>query len=354
MDVISMHQAKVINAVASLGTALTERQMSLASRYAEELVLFFDSDDAGQNAAIRGLKMLMLRQKNQGVSSVKISVGMVPDGKDPDEYIRLFGADAFQKAVSEALPVMEYLILTAKKQSVNDGKFDARTYQTLACTYLSWENNAVLRERAAGQVAQVLGVSVASVLAETDRKSLEDTNVELIHTKRETSRQMVVKQAVSADSSATHQELVMLCLLCRSPEVYAKMRDKPIMTDFSAGNMRVIASTALNMLDKNSIDIAKLLDIVEDKEINQRPARELLTEIIMKTKEIRDEKKLLKMMTDYLYRVRLQVYTNRKRYLAEQMDGMLEGNDRDATIQSFREVNEYLKFLREKIKESSA
>ena len=59
MDVISMHQAGVTNAVASLGTALTERQLDLLERYCEEVVLFYDSDKAGQNAAVRGLKMLM-------------------------------------------------------------------------------------------------------------------------------------------------------------------------------------------------------------------------------------------------------------------------------------------------------
>jgi hypothetical protein len=73
----------------------------------------------------------------------------------------------------------------------------------------------------------------------------------------------------------------------------------------------------------------------------------------MKTQDIRDEKALIKMISDYLYRVREQVYTNRKKYLAEQMDGMPEGTDKDSAVKAFREVTEYLKFLREKIKELS-
>src|ERR1035437_1698572 len=135
MDVISMHQAGVINTVASLGTALTERQLDLISRFTEEVVLFYDSDAAGQAAALRGLQMLLQRGKRHGANPMKISVALVPDGKDPDQYIREHGAEAFRKIVAEALSVMEYLMLAAKKQSTIEGRFDARTYQNLTCKY---------------------------------------------------------------------------------------------------------------------------------------------------------------------------------------------------------------------------
>ncbi len=353
MDVISMHQAGVKNAVASLGTALTERQLSLASRYAEEIVLFYDSDNAGQNAAIRGLKLLMAKTRRQTGMNVKISVGMVPDGKDPDEYIRQFGADAFRKVVSEALPVMDYLIFSARRQSVDNGKFDARTFQMLSCMYLSWEPNIVLRERAASQVAQILGVSVASVLAEAERASEETKEIETFVPRSVPEKQTVVRSPVSDGSSATHQEIVLLCLLSGKPGILGKMPDKPIPTDFSPGVMREIASTFIASESEPASDVIRLLDIAGDKELNGRLARDVFTEILMKTQDIRDEDSLIKMISDYLYRVREQVYTNRKKYLAEQMDGMPEGTDRDAAVKAFREVTEYLKFLRDKIKELS-
>ncbi|MBN1892044.1 MAG: DNA primase, partial [Clostridiales bacterium] len=352
MDVISMHQAGVGNAVASLGTALTDRQLILASRYAEEIVLFFDSDNAGRNAAVRSLKALMTRMNRPSGSNARLSVGMVPDGKDPDQFIREHGADAFREVVSNALPVMEYLVKAARIQSTVDGRFDARMFQTVACEYLSWESNAVLRERAAGRVAEILKVSVASVLTETTR--IEENGRKsgemrpLIHREKQIS-------VASSDSTdrANRQELVLLCLLCANPDVLQNMPDKPIPTDFSSGTMREIATDTLSMLYRGQAGPVKLLELAEGKELNGKPARDLFSEILFKTKDIRDEDKLSNLVLDCLYRVRRDVYRRRQQYLSVRIDGMPEGKDREATQTALLEVNEYLKFLRAQIKDLS-
>jgi hypothetical protein len=131
------------------------------------------------------------------------------------------------------------------------------------------------------------------------------------------------------------------------------MPDKPIATDFSAGTMRTIANEMIAMLYKGFGGAAKLLELSEGKELNGRPARDLFSGILMKTKDIRDPQKLSRFVLDYLYRVREQVYTRRKKYLAVQIDGMAEGPDREASVNAFREVNDYLKYLREQIRELS-
>ncbi len=352
MDVISMHQAGVTNAVASLGTALTDRQLSLASRYAEEIVLFFDSDNAGRNAAIRSLKNLMTRLNRPSGMNAKLSVGRVLEGKDPDQYIREHGSEAFRKVVSDALPVLDYLVEAAQAQSVVDGRFDARTFQSLACEYLSWESNAVLRERAAGTVANILKVSVSSVMSEAKRAEDNESSRGSVEPLRAIKEQI---SAVPADETnrATHQEILLLCFLCENPEIFRDMPDKPIPTDFSAGTMREIAAGMIAELYKGVGGAAKLLERSEDKELNGRPARDVFSGILMKIKDVRDPKKLSRLVLDYLYRVREQVYTRRKKYLAVQIDGMAEGPDREASVDAFREVNNYLKFLREQIRELS-
>ena len=352
MDVISMHQAGVTNAVASLGTALTDRQLSLASRYAEEIVLFFDSDNAGRSAAIRSLKTLMTRLNRPSGMNAKLSVGRVPDGKDPDQFIREHGPEAFRKVVNEALPVLDYLVEAAQAQSITDGRFDARTFQSLACEYLSWESNAVLRERAAGTVAEILKVSVASVLSEAKRAEDNEQRTGLAEPLYRAKEQI---SAVPADETnrAAHLEIVLLCFLCENPDVFNNMPDKPIATDFSVGTMRAIATEMIAMLYKGIGGPAKLLDLAEGKELNGRPARDLFSGILMKTKNIREEDKLARLVLDYLYRLREQVYTRRKKYLAEQIDGMVEGPDREASVSAFREVNDYLKYLREQIRDLS-
>ena len=95
MDVISMHQAGFTNAVASLGTALTSGHASLLKRYTQEVLLLYDSDDAGVRAALRAIPIL----REAGVSSRVVNL---KPHKDPDEFIKALGSEAFQKRIDEA------------------------------------------------------------------------------------------------------------------------------------------------------------------------------------------------------------------------------------------------------------
>lgn len=95
MDVISMHQAGFTNAVASLGTALTSGHCSLLKRYAERILLLYDSDDAGVRAALRAIPML----REAGLDS---RVVHLEPYKDPDEFIKNRGAEAFQERLDQA------------------------------------------------------------------------------------------------------------------------------------------------------------------------------------------------------------------------------------------------------------
>lgn len=107
MDTIALSQAGIKNVVASLGTALTKIQARLLNRYAEEVYISYDADNAGQIATVRGLDIL-----NEEV--VKVKVVMIPKGKDPDDYIREEGMEKFRQLIDEALPLIDYKILKAK------------------------------------------------------------------------------------------------------------------------------------------------------------------------------------------------------------------------------------------------
>ena len=351
MDVISMHQAGVTNAVASLGTALTDRQLDLASRYADEIVLFYDSDNAGQAAALRGLKMLIERDKKHTATQTKISIAMVPDGKDPDDYIKEHGADSFRKIVSDAYSVMDYLLLSAKKQSMTDGKLDPRTYQQLACTYISWEQNAVLRERAAGEVARTLNVSAASVMLEADRVTEQKTEWEYKENTRKTEKQTTVIPEQNDGNSANLQEIALLCLLTEIGSDYVSLEEKPIPTDFTAGSMRDIATQAIQLLQEQKLNPISFLDLGEDRTINGRPAREVLSEFLVRTMKVPDAKYRKHILLDSIYKLRLSAYTRQKSMLAKNLDSMPEGPDREATKKTFMEISKYLKHIRDRMKE---
>lgn len=120
MDVISLFQYGIKNAVASLGTSLTKEQAKLLNRYADEVVIAFDGDEAGQNATLKALEQL---------SSVgcKAKVIQLPNNMDPDEYIKEFKMEGFYHQIKKALSAVEYKIRLAREKNnilTTEGKID--------------------------------------------------------------------------------------------------------------------------------------------------------------------------------------------------------------------------------------
>ena len=109
MDVISMHQAGFTNAVASLGTALTSGHASLLKRYTKEVLLLYDSDEAGIRAALRGIPIL----REAGVNSRVVNLKPC---KDPDEFIKNMGAEAFEERLSQAMDSFMFRVSVAESE----------------------------------------------------------------------------------------------------------------------------------------------------------------------------------------------------------------------------------------------
>ena len=109
MDVISMHQAGFTNAVASLGTALTSGHASLIKRYTQEVLLLYDSDDAGVRAALRAIPIL----REAGVSSRVVNLR---PHKDPDEFIKALGAEEFEKRLEQAMDSFMFRVHMAERE----------------------------------------------------------------------------------------------------------------------------------------------------------------------------------------------------------------------------------------------
>ena len=108
MDVISLYQQGIRNVTASLGTALTPFQAKLMKRFADNVVLAYDSDEAGRKAALKGIDVL----RKEGLN---VKVLVLPEGSDPDDYVSQFGKEAFMEVVSNAVPATEFKLTNAKK-----------------------------------------------------------------------------------------------------------------------------------------------------------------------------------------------------------------------------------------------
>ncbi|MEG2697790.1 MAG: toprim domain-containing protein, partial [Ruthenibacterium sp.] len=159
LDAISMHQAGFDTAVAGCGTALTTEQTKLLSEYADEVVLCFDSDEPGQKATARAIEMF-------AATPVKVSVLNLPDAKDPDEYIRKFGAERFAMLLNGSSNAIEYGLLKAKAKydlKLADGRV---AYLKEATNLLAGRLTATERDVYAGRIAEEADVAKQAVMTQ--------------------------------------------------------------------------------------------------------------------------------------------------------------------------------------------
>ena len=171
-DCIAMHQAGFGNAIATLGTAITGEHARLLSRFTKMVYLAYDIDKAGQKATMRGIELL-----NQvGIDTKIIQLGE-GDSKDPDEFIKKHGAEAFRAKLSGSRGQIDYRIdeiLSRFNLSVPDEKL--RCSHEMA-EYIATISNRLEREIYASRAAEKLGLSAESVKSEAEhkRKTMEKT-----------------------------------------------------------------------------------------------------------------------------------------------------------------------------------
>lgn len=162
MDAIALHQYGFDCAVASLGTALTEDGANLLSRYTEQVVLIYDGDEAGQNATQRAIPIL---EK----AGLQVKVLKMRDAKDPDEYLKKFGADRFRILLEESANRVEYqLNAILKKYDLRDDEQKVQYLQESAGLIGSL-SSAVQREVYGGRVAEAAGISEDAMRLEVNR-----------------------------------------------------------------------------------------------------------------------------------------------------------------------------------------
>ena len=162
MDVLMLHQAGFTNAVASLGTALTEEQCELLKKRTGEVILCYDSDEAGQKATERAIELLRARD-------VKIRVLRMKGAKDPDEFIKKNGADAFRALLEESENSSAYRLDKIRGKydlSSDEGKL---AFLNEAVTMVSGFRSAIEIELFAGKLAEITGIRRETIESEIRR-----------------------------------------------------------------------------------------------------------------------------------------------------------------------------------------
>ena len=162
VDVVALHQYGFDNAVASLGTSLTEEQAALMTRYAEQIILLYDSDKAGQNATARAIPIL---EK----AGLRVKVLHVQDAKDPDEFLKKFGADKFRLLLEDSANRVEYQLNVIRKKydlAIDDQKI---RYVQESAELISTLDSSIKREVYGGRVAEAAGISMDAMKLEVNK-----------------------------------------------------------------------------------------------------------------------------------------------------------------------------------------
>ena len=162
IDVVALHQYGFDNAVASLGTSLTEDQATLLTRYTEQVVLLYDGDEAGQRAAQRAIPIL---EK----AGIQVKVLRMRDAKDPDEFLKKFGADRFKLLLQESANRVEYQ-LNAIRRKYDLREDDQRIkFVHEAAELICTLGSPVQREVYGGRVAEAAGITPDAMKLEVSK-----------------------------------------------------------------------------------------------------------------------------------------------------------------------------------------
>ena len=162
IDVVALHQYGFDNAVASLGTSLTEEQATLMSKYVESVILIYDGDNAGQNATKRAIPIL---EK----AGLQVKVLQLQDAKDPDEFLKKFGADRFKLLLEGSANRVEYqLNAILRKYDLKEDEQRVKYLQESA-ELISTLGSAVQQEVYAGRVAEVAKISLDTMQREIEK-----------------------------------------------------------------------------------------------------------------------------------------------------------------------------------------
>ncbi len=238
MDVISLNQAGFTNAVATLGTALTSDQASLMKRYCKEVILCYDADEAGQKATARAINIL------RGVG-LPVKVISIPDGKDPDEFIRRHGDKghaAFQNVLDSSGNDMDYRLQKLKTNFDMDSPQGKLDYLNEGVKLLCELDNPMERELYASKLSDDTGVSRDSILEQVKiglrRKEKSRDKQRFSKMQRDLSgRDDKVNPQRADNLRVTTAEENLITYLVRNPDkltyIHEKVSPDDLSTDFN-------------------------------------------------------------------------------------------------------------------------
>ena len=265
MDVIALHQAGFTNAVAGLGTALTSEQAHLLSRYASEILISYDADEAGQKAAARALTIF----KN---TTANIKILRLSGGKDPDEIIKNYGVEKMKAIITGAANEVEFALLREHSKydlASDDGK---RQYLQAAIKVLS-NVGAIELEIYASRIANELSVAKDVIISEAKRQAKKNNVVGQKKEFTEIQRQEDILDKLNSQRKSFYRaakaEEMLIALIMANPEFLKSVDEKISFEDFVTDfNKRIYKAVTDRLRQGKSAEISFLYGELTEDEIS--------------------------------------------------------------------------------------
>ena len=280
MDVIALHQAGFTNAVASLGTALTVGHASLLKRYVNEVYLTYDSDEAGTRAALRAIPIL----KDAGITAKVIRMDPY---KDPDEFIKNLGAEAFEERISKARNGFMFgLEMLEKEFDMNSPEGKTEFHHEVARRLCNFEEE-IERENYIEAVAQAYHIGYDNLRKLVTKMAVQSG----LATPAVKPKQAVGKDKIREDGNLQSQKILLRWLL-EDEKIFGQIKKYISPKDFTEKLYTTVADILYEQYEDGEVNPAKIMNHFTDEEEHREVASLFHTKIKELTTKQEQEKAL--------------------------------------------------------------
>lgn len=249
MDVISLHQAGIDYAVASLGTALTNIQGRILKKYSDEVIISYDADLAGKKATERGLEVL-------NRLGCRVKVLQMPDEKDPDDFIRKNGADKFKIQVDRAISILEYKIMQLRLMYPQDDRDNKLSFLNGVADLLAGQDNIMEREMVMKNISRDYDVTIDTLQAEIERRLnvniRKQKKKEFGIAKKDLTGTIRSYSVHKKESKKSFYEKMLIALISRENHLFAKASERYPVSAFTEGALMEMAKMLYEKLEQGN------------------------------------------------------------------------------------------------------
>ena len=321
MDAISLWQRGITNVVASLGTALTEAQGRLLRRYANKIIIGYDSDGAGQAATMRGLEIL----QNLGYD-VRILQLDDPNVKDPDEYVLKNGSGRLNLCADKAISLVEFKVKMLKQSITTDTTSDKIKFLNEVSKILSKVDNNIEKEIYIDRISKEYNVSKEAIYAQTNKLQYSNSVGEKVLEQKVAPKVQVKKDDNVTEGVIKRENMVLAILITEGIKAYEKIKTVVNIEEFKYEVNKQILKKLYDEFEKGNSNINGILDSIQDEEILKQ-----ITKIMADDYNIQD---MNKATLDIINIYEKEKTISRRNQIIEKLDNKDLDEDEKASLES--------------------